>query len=275
VRGLREGDRVAIGIAPACGACAPCRAGDPDHCQPAFLGMLGLGPLAAAHGGFARAIAVEAARLVPVRAVISDETAALLEPSAVALHAVRRSGLREGDRVVVLGAGPIGLLVLQCARALGASALLAVEPNPVRRAQAQALGASGVLDPAREDLSAGVRETFGAPGPDLVFECAGAPGTLAQAGALVRRGGTVALVGLAATPTEIHPGAWLAQELRLVASLGYVREEFDLVQDLIVAGRLTPASLVSARAPLAELPAAFERLHAEPDVIKLLVDPRA
>jgi (R,R)-butanediol dehydrogenase/meso-butanediol dehydrogenase/diacetyl reductase len=275
VRALREGDRVAIGIAAACGACAPCRAGDPDHCQPAFLGMLGLGPLAAAHGGFARAIAVEAARLVPVRAVISDETAALLEPSAVALHAVRRSGLREGDRVVVLGAGPIGLLVLQCARALGASALLAVEPNPVRRAQAQALGASGVLDPAREDLSAGVRETFGAPGPDLVFECAGAPGTLAQAGALVRRGGTVALVGLAATPTEIHPGAWLAQELRLVASLGYVREEFDLVQDLIVAGRLTPASLVSARAPLAELPAAFERLHAEPDVIKLLVDPRA
>jgi (R,R)-butanediol dehydrogenase/meso-butanediol dehydrogenase/diacetyl reductase len=145
----------------------------------------------------------------------------------------------------------------------------------VRRAQAQALGASGVLDPAREDVPARVRETFGAPGPDVVFECAGAPGTLAQATALVRRGGTVSLVGLAAAPAAIHPGAWLAQELRLVASLGYVREEFELVQDLIVAGRVTPASLVSARARLAELPAVFERLHARPDEIKVLIDPRA
>jgi 2-desacetyl-2-hydroxyethyl bacteriochlorophyllide A dehydrogenase len=275
LRALREGDRVALGIAAACGACAPCRAGDPDHCQPAFLGMLGRGPLAAAHGGFARAIAVEAARLVPVRAGIGDEAAALLEPSAVALHAVRRSALREGECAVVLGAGPIGLLVLQCALAAGAASVLVVEPNPARRALAEALGAAVVVDPTGEDVAARVRAAFRTPGPEHVFECAGAPGTLAQATALVRRGGSVSLVGLAAQPAEIHPGVWLAQELRVVASLGYVRAEFDLVQELILAGRLAPEALISARLPLAGLPAAFERLRARPDEVKILIDPRS
>jgi 2-desacetyl-2-hydroxyethyl bacteriochlorophyllide A dehydrogenase len=275
VRNLREGDRVAIGIAPACGHCGPCRAGDPAHCLPAFLGMLGLGPLAAAHGGFARAIAVEAARLVPIRAGLSDATAALLEPTAVALHAVRRTGLRVGDGALVLGAGPIGLLVLQCALAAGAGAVVAVEPQAVRRERAKQLGASVVLDPARDDVAARARQALGPLGPDVVFECAGAAGTLAQAGALVRRGGTVSLVGLAAQPAEIHPGAWLAQELRLVASLGYEREEFELVQALLSEGRISSEALISARAPLRELPDVFERLHSHPDEIKVLIDPRA
>ena len=274
VRNLREGDRVAIGIAPACGDCGPCRTGDPAHCKPAFLGMLGLGPLAAAHGGFARAIAVEAARLVPVRAGLSDASAALLEPTAVALHAVRRTGLRVGDGALVLGAGPIGLLVLQCALAAGAGAVAVVEPQPRRRERAKQLGASVVLDPAHDDVAERSRQAFGPLGPDVVFECAGAAGALAQAGALVRRGGTVSLVGLAAKPVEIHPGAWLAQELRVVASLGYEREEFELVQALLSEGRISSEALVSARAPLHELPGVFERLHARPDEIKMLIDPR-
>ncbi len=275
VRSLREGDRVALGIAPACGACDPCRTGDPAHCQPAFLGMLGLGPLAAAHGGFARAIAIDAARLVPVQAAVSDTAAALLEPTAVALHAVRRTGLRVGDTALVLGAGPIGLLVLQCALAAGAGAVLVIEPNAARRERALRLGAQAGLDPSHDDVALLSRALLGPLGPDVVFECAGAAGTLAQAGALVRRGGTVSLVGLAAQPAEIQSGAWLAQELRLVASLGYVREEFELVQALLTDGRIACESLVTSRAPLAELPAVFERLHRQPDEIKVLIDPRA
>jgi 2-desacetyl-2-hydroxyethyl bacteriochlorophyllide A dehydrogenase len=272
VAGFAEGDRVAIGIAPACGACPPCLAGQPEHCQPAFLGMLGMGPMAAPHGGFARAIAIDAARLIPLRPDLSLETGAMLEPSAVALHAVLRSGPPAGAGVVVLGAGPIGLLVLQCAQALGAGETLVVEPQPARRALAQKLGAR-VLDPGQEDVAASVREVFSPLGPDIVYECAGAPGTLAQAGSLVRRGGTVSLVALAAKPATIEPGAWLGQELRLVASLGYVRDEFDRVQDLMVDGRVTPEALVSARASLSELPSAFEQLDREPDAVKILIRP--
>jgi 2-desacetyl-2-hydroxyethyl bacteriochlorophyllide A dehydrogenase len=272
VDGLAEGDRVAIGIARACRICAPCRAGQPEHCQPAFLGMLGMGPMAAPHGGFAPAIAIEAARLVPLRPALSLETGAMLEPSAVALHAVHRSGSIAGAGVVVLGAGPIGLLVLQCAKALGAGEVLVVEPQPARRALAQKLGAR-VIDPGQADVAASVRHRFAPLGPDIVFECAGAPDTLAQASSLVRRGGTVSLVALAGAPVAIEPGAWLGQELRLVASLGYVRDEFDEIQDLMVDGQVTPEALVSARAPLSDLASAFERLDREPDAVKILIRP--
>jgi (R,R)-butanediol dehydrogenase/meso-butanediol dehydrogenase/diacetyl reductase len=193
----------------------------------------------------------------------------------VALHAVRRSGLRVGDAVVVLGAGPIGLLVLQCARAAGAGAVLVVEPQPARRALAERLGASACLDPASGDVGGEVRRRLGPLGPDVAFECAGAPGTLAQAAAWVRRGGTVSLVGLASRPAEVHPGAWLAQELRLVASLGYEREDFAQVQALLAEGRIASAALVSAREPLAALPSVFEGLHVRPELVKVLIDPRA
>ena len=129
---LKEGDRVGIGVAAACGRCAECRAGDATHCMGVLMGMLGIGPLAPPHGGFASAIAVDGSRLYPVRGGLSDEQAAFLEPATVAVHALRRTPLRLGDAVVVLGAGPIGLLVAQCARAAGAGAVVVVEPDAGR-----------------------------------------------------------------------------------------------------------------------------------------------
>lgn len=146
---LREGDRVGIGVAPACGACAECRAGDAAHCGRALLGMLGLGPLAPSHGGFAPAIAVDASRLYRLHAALSDEEAALLEPATVAIHALRRTPLRLGESAVVLGAGPIGLLVLQCARVAGAGCVVVVEPEPGRARRAMELGATAVVSTLR------------------------------------------------------------------------------------------------------------------------------
>ena len=90
----KEGDRVAIGIAAACGRCDTCRRGDAAHCEVAFMGVIGVGPLAAAHGGFASHIAIDASRLYAVQDRISDTDAAMLEPATVAVHAVRRTGLR-------------------------------------------------------------------------------------------------------------------------------------------------------------------------------------
>jgi (R,R)-butanediol dehydrogenase/meso-butanediol dehydrogenase/diacetyl reductase len=271
---LKEGDAVAIGIAPACGACPECRAGRAAYCAAAFAGMLGLGPLAAPHGGFARAIAIDAARLVPVRAGLSDEDAAMLEPATVALHAVRRTPLRLGESCVVLGAGPIGLLTLQCAHAAGAGAVVVVEPHPVRRERALALGATAVVDPHREDVGARVRAVLGPLGADVVFECAGIPQTIQQSAELAKRGGAVSLVGLANVPAEIKPGTWLVNEIRLFASLGYLNEEFDMTMGLVLDGRLRLAPLHTQTVGLDELGAAFEQLHDSPDQIKILVDPR-
>jgi len=272
---VREGDRVAVGIAAACGACASCRRGDAAHCDTAFMGAIGVGPLAAAHGGFAAAIAIDASRIYPVLPKLSDVEAAMLEPATVAVHAVRRTDIRLGDSVVVLGAGPIGLLVLQAARAAGAGCVILVEPEPRRRALGAAVGADAVLDPRAEaDLPGKVNALVGASGADVVFECAGIPATIDQSVALVRRGGVVSLVGVPSRPAEIQAAQWLVKEVRLTTSLAYLREEFDVAQGLVQDGRLKCTPLHTSTVKLDGLADAFARLSSAPEEIKVLVDPR-
>ena len=274
VNGVREGDRVAIGVAGACGGCASCRRGDAAHCETAFAGMIGVGPLAAAHGGFAPSIAVDASRLYVLASDVDDATAALLEPATVAIHAVRRTPIVLGDGVVVLGAGPIGLLTAQCARAAGAGAVIVVEPQPARRARAAGF-ADHVVDPSSEDVLSAVNEALGQTGADVVFECAGIPATINQSVQLARRGGVVSLVGVADAEAAITPAEWLVQEVRLVSSLGYLREEFSIAQDLARDGRLDLPSLHTSTVSLSELDGAFARLAEAPEEVKILVDPRA
>ena len=286
VKHVREGDRVGIGIAGACGRCDACRAGHSAYCEPAFAGLVGMGPLAAPHGGFAPAIAIDAGRIYRVQDGVSDEAAAMLEPATVALHAIRRAQLPVGAGCVVLGAGPIGLLTLQCALAAGAGAVLVIEPHPARRRKALELGACAALDPSSpaseaspgeasgEALAEGVRAVFGAVGPDVVFDCAGLPSTIQQSADLVRRGGVVSLVGLSAHPAQIQPGAWLAREVTMVASLAYLPEEFEVTMGLVQDGRLRCEPLLTSRAPLDGIQDAFERLHSSPEEIKILVRPR-
>lgn len=275
VERFREGDRVGIGVAPACGRCRECRAGDGAHCGAALMGMLGMGPLAAPHGGFASAIGIDAARVYPLHPKVSDLAAAMLEPATVAIHALRRTSLRLGDSVIVLGAGPIGLLVLQAAFIAGAGRVVVVEPEPNRAKLAASLGATLVIDPKSEDFEARVREVCGSLGADVVFECAGIPATIDQSVGLVRRGGVVSLVGLASVPAEIAPGAWLAREVRLVASLGYLHEEFDVTMQLVADGRLKLEPLHTETVGLDDLEPAFRRLLSGDGAVKILVDPRA
>ena len=273
VQAVREGDRVGIGVAPACGRCRECRGGDAAHCGATLMGMLGLGPLAAPHGGFASAIAIEAARLYPLRPKISDLEAAMLEPATVAIHALRRTSLRLGDAVIVLGAGPIGLLVLQCAFISGAGCVVVVEPEPNRASLAKRLGATLVVDPADEAFEAKIREVCGPLGADVVFECAGIPATIDQSVGLVKRGGVVSLVGLATVPAEIAPGSWLTREVRLVASLGYLHEEFEVTMQLVADGRLQLEPLHTETVGLADLEPAFRRLLSGDGAVKILVAP--
>lgn len=272
--GVKEGDRVAIGIAPPCGRCGSCGRGDSEHCEAAFAGLIGAGPLAAPHGGFAPAIAIDAGRLYPVEAGLDDAQGAMLEPATIALHAVRRTPLRLGDSVVVLGAGPIGLLVLQCARAAGAGTIVLVEPEPSRRALARTLGADLVVDPTAEDVAEQVQRHLGVAGADVVFECAGVPATIEAAVSLARRGGAVSLVGVPSGPSQIHGASWLVREIRLVTSLGYQREEFALTQSLVLDGRLNLQPLHTSTVGLTAMGDAFEALSRSPSEVKILVDPR-
>jgi (R,R)-butanediol dehydrogenase/meso-butanediol dehydrogenase/diacetyl reductase len=274
VTNVKDGDRVGVGIAPACGRCDPCRAGDATHCVTALLGMIGVGPGAPKHGGFASAISLGSERLYPISSALDDEQAALLEPATVAVHAVRRTNVRLGDSVVVLGAGPIGLLTLQCARAAGAGVTVVLEPDASRARIAGELGADAVLDPTEAGLGERLAAHCGPLGPDVVFECAGIPATIQQSVDLVRRGGAVALVGLANGSAEINPGAWLMKEVRLVSALGYLHEEFEIAMGLVADGRLRLGPMHTSTVGLDDLERAFQRLLSGGGEVKILVDPR-
>jgi (R,R)-butanediol dehydrogenase/meso-butanediol dehydrogenase/diacetyl reductase len=199
----------------------------------------------------------------------------MLEPATVAVHALRRTDIRLGDSVVVLGAGPIGLFVLQAARAAGAGRVILVEPEARRRAIGHSVGADSVLDPRAEaDLAGTINGFVGGNGADVVFECAGIPATIDQSVALVRRGGVVSLVGVPNRPAEIQAAQWLIKEVRLATSLAYLREEFEIAQGLVQDGRLKCAPLHTSTVKLEGMADAFARLSSAPEEIKVLVDPR-
>ena len=269
---VREGDRVAIGVGAACGQCAPCRRGQTSHCDTVFASATGNDAKAASHGGFAPAINFDANRLYHVPQSLTDIEAGILEPAAVAVHAARRTPMQFGDRVVVIGGGPIGLLVLQAARLHGASQVLLVEPQAVRAEMALTLGADQVLTPDEHLAEAINTHCHGA--PDVVFECAGVASTIQLAVNLVRRGGVVALVGVANTPAEIIPALWLAKEVNVVASIAYLHEDFDLTKNFVADGLIKTAPLHTSTVSLAGLGSAFERLASNPSEVKILVDPR-
>ena len=149
-----------------------------------------------------------------------------------------------------------------------------VEPSAGRAGLAAELGASAVIDPGTEDVAARIAEECGTLGADVVFECAGIASTIEQSVSLVRRGGVVSLVGLASGPAEVIPGAWLAKEVRLVASFGYLHQEFGLAMRLVADGRLRLDPLHTSTVGLAGLEAAFRRLLEGGDEVKVLVDPK-
>jgi (R,R)-butanediol dehydrogenase/meso-butanediol dehydrogenase/diacetyl reductase len=267
VGGVAVGDRVVLGTSAACGRCGPCRAGQASWCQSVFLDSIGRGPQAPAHGGFAPYVAVPARRLVRLPDGVDDRDAALVEPATVALHALHRTPPRVGDTVAVQGCGPIGLLTIQWALASGAARVVAIEPHDARRNLAERLGAEAV---APGDASG----ALGA-GADVVFECAGVPATVQRAVELVRRGGSVNLVGLASGTSTIDPGSWLVKEVTVVASLAYLRHEFDSTIDAVERARLNLRILADRTVGLGELPETMARLATDPTLaVKVLVDPR-
>jgi (R,R)-butanediol dehydrogenase/meso-butanediol dehydrogenase/diacetyl reductase len=193
---------------------------------------------------------------------VTDEQAALCEPCAVTVHAVRLSDIKLGDAVVVLGAGPIGLLCMQTARAAGATTVIVSEPAPGRSDAARRLGADAVLNPLDGDLEARVVELTGGSGPQVVFECAAAPSTLEQALDLSARGGQVVMIAIAWEPTPVAPPNWMAREVRMQSSFGTQPEDWRIALELMRSGRVSVDHMLGATnfVPLEGIQGAFEAL---------------
>lgn len=273
VKSLTEGDRVVVAVAPSCGACAACRRGQAERCQMSFLSAVGRDELAPAHGGFAPRIAVAADRVVKTDPALSDEEAAQVEPATVAFHAVRTSALRLGDVAVIQGGGPIGLGTMQWVRAAGAGVVIVVEPNPQRRALAQALGAHHAVEPG-DEANELIRQLTHGLGADIVYECVGRPFAVQSAVDLARRGGAMCLIGLAEGDAPISPGTWLVKEISVTSSLAYFHEEFEMSMGMIADGRVAVEPLHTSTASLEGLAAVLADLASgSSDQTKVLVNP--
>lgn len=256
VEGFAPGDRVTVDPCLRCGTCRWCLRGEYHIC--ARGGSIGL----AAPGGFAELVAVPATSLVTVPAGVDDRAAALAEPLAVGLHAIRRGGVGVGDHVLVLGAGPIGIAAVVAARLAGAAGLYVSEPNPERAKRAAGLGATEVFDPTVHDVRREVFLRTGRIGPDVVVEATGRAELVEQAVTTVRRGGHVALAGISAARIEVDLRQIVLYERTVSGSLGY---NFDIprVLDLMAAGRLDATPLVTGVRPLAAGRDAFAELAAD------------
>jgi (R,R)-butanediol dehydrogenase/meso-butanediol dehydrogenase/diacetyl reductase len=253
---LGVGDRVVCGAGISCGQCDWCRAGRTNLC--AHYRTIGLH----VDGGLAEYVSSPAGICLSVPETLSDDAAAIAQPLAVALHAVRRSSLRRGQSCAVIGAGGIGAFIVAAAAAAGASPLIALDIDEDRLKTARTLGAAPVIDARGRDLDAAILEATGGEGADVVIEASGTPGAPAAATRAARRGGRVLIVGLQAASRELDLLSLTVREVEISTTLAHVCD-VDLPEAL---GLL-------ARSELA--PAVTERVIALDDLVPHGIEPLA
>jgi len=249
--GLTAGEAVVVEPLIACGACARCRAGEPNLCP--TLRILGT----TAAGGFADAVAVPASSVYRLPPGLDLDTAMLAEPLAVAVHAAHIAAVALGDEVLVLGGGTIGLLAAFAAARSGARVRVSAR-YPHQRSMALALGAAAVIEAERAAvLDAAVREP-----PDVVLESVGgAADTLDLALRTVRPGGRIVALGKFTQSIMLHPLRFLMKEVHLVSSMTYsrrdARPDFVTALSFLVRERDLLARLITHRVPLVEIANGF------------------
>ena len=240
VEGWALGDPVTVMPLDWDGTCPACLAGNQHICQ--HLDFVGIDSPGALQGRWN----VRADLLVALPDGLALREAALVEPVAVAVHDVRRSGLRPGERAVVFGGGPIGVLIALVARSEGAEIVL-VEPDASRRAIVESLGLR-TLDPTSQDLVANVEEWTGGAGADVVFEVSGAPAAVLAATGVAKVRGTLVIVAIHPQPRPIDLQRVFWRELTILGARVYQRVDFERAVELLAAeeipdrGRSSPRS---------------------------------
>jgi 2-desacetyl-2-hydroxyethyl bacteriochlorophyllide A dehydrogenase len=256
--GWQVGDRVCAMPFIACGRCLPCAAGRFFEC--ANKKVSGVDDA----GGFAEFVTTGCRETILLPEELDLQRAALVEPLAVGLHAVRIADVRAGSRVLVMGAGPIGLTVAQWCRFFGARDVVVSELNATRAELARQMGATAVIHPGRDTSAAQLLQQFtdmtgGA--PDVIFECVGAPGLLQQCIEIAPHRGRIIPVGVCEQPDSIMPFFALVKELQLQFAIAYTRDDFETSVAMLAGRRIDIAPMITDIVSLDELPVAFEALR--------------
>jgi L-iditol 2-dehydrogenase len=252
--GWKVGTRVAGTSHAPCGYCRKCVVGRYNLCE--NFGVEGLHSQYGhnASGAYADYVVHSVRSVFPVPDSLSDEEAAMLDPTAIALHTVKRSRLQPGDTAVVVGPGVMGLLVAECARALGAGRIIVVGRGN-RLVRAAELGHETVDFTARDTIKA-VREKTGGLGADVAMECSGAPEAVGQCAEMLRRGGCVAVIGIPMEDAPIPMRRIVLDEIEVVGVRAAAGEMPQAIA-LVAAGRIRLADLITHRFALEDFADAY------------------
>ena len=265
--GWTPGDRVVGNTSPGCGLCRACRRGRPSVClnraTPDFVGY---------RGAFCQYKTVAADSLIRIPDSLSTRVAALAEPMAITLHALRLADVHPDDRVLITGAGPVGLLLVAVLRAHGVSDITVSEPSAVRRQKAFTVGATRVVTPEtlqQPTMALPVEEPYA-----VVFECSGQASAIEAGFGQLDYAGTLVIVGTGFEPPRVNQNRMIIFELAIVGSYNYNDEGFGPAVDLLDAGQLPFDALIEPdNVPLSDVMVSMERLARGEIPSKVMVQP--
>jgi L-iditol 2-dehydrogenase len=256
VKEFKIGDRVVFQPQVTCGECYPCRHGMYHICD--HLKVMGFQTSGAAQDYFP----VPADMVLKVPDAISMDHAAMVEPVSVAVHALSRAGDVKGKKVVVLGAGTIGNLVAQVARASGAEQVMITDVSEYKLAKAKECGIDLAVDTRVTNLGEAIINAFGPDKADLILECVGVQDTITQAVDNARKGSTIIVVGVFGKKPLVDLGLVQDRELSLVGTLMYQRKDYERAIELIAEGKMCLDPMITHRFAFEEYLKAYETIEA-------------
>lgn len=259
---VREGDKVTLYPLLTCGACWACRNGCAHVCK--TLRLIGIDE----DGGFAEYVKAPADLLFRLPADMDDDVGSLIEPLAVGAHAVNMGGIRGGERCVVMGAGPIGLVTGLALKHRGIATVFVTDVDPYRLALAAQFGFTA-LNARTEDVGDRVRQATDGEGADALFECAGAESAAMDMAGLVRSRGTIVMVSVHKDAHRVDLRSINFKEITLVGSRVYERRDYD--EAIEIARSFAVSRLISHRFPIDQGPAAIELMKNGKDTCKVLI----
>jgi threonine dehydrogenase-like Zn-dependent dehydrogenase len=243
-----------------------------------FTSLDGIEPVGAysnTYGGaYAEQLLVSSMLTMPIPNGCDPKLAALTEPMAVGLHAVNRSGIKQGDAAIVLGAGPVGLACIAALKHMGIEPIIAADFSPARRALALTMGAHEAVDP-RVEPAIDAWQRLDGKSSVVIYEAVGVPGMLHQAMKDAPRGGKVLVVGACMESDQVHPMIGVGKELEIRFSFGYDPMEFGQCLRSIAEGTYDVAPMITGSVGLEDVPQAFHDLGDPEGHCKILVTPGA
>jgi L-iditol 2-dehydrogenase len=267
VTGFQPGDLVTFTPQVTCGECYPCRHGMYHICD--HLKVMGFQTGGAAQEYFP----VPAEKVLKLPPGITPDQAAMIEPVSVAVHALGRAGDIAGKQVLVLGAGTIGNLIGQVAKALGARKVIITDVSPYKLEKARLSGIDTVVNTQAEELGSALLQAFGPDKADLILECVGVQETISQAVSLARKGSTIIVVGVFGQKPQVDLGLVQDRELSLVGTLMYQRSDYVKAIDLVSQGKLHLDVLVSDHFPFVQYLEAYHKIEAaRGNIMKVMID---